>query len=678
MTEPPHDTWQALELIRDPRTSRPRHASPLHKTVANIVHDAVQTYDCRPITYLSLPGVTRQRTLLRAGSPPTTPSPPLQDVDTSAVTPETQTLAALADADTADDIGLAIVDVDTSPIGRTSAFTQRLLAEEPTAPASFSTTPPALASVLESMEGRPHAFSVVADQGPAGGLELAVRLADFTPTTQIASRDAFAQTQPGSLSDTIDAPGLFTNWELPAENGWTRRVEDRLRADRPVFRQTNHSRYTDVPTKQALAVTAAADEYAQLWTQAPADPLAGVYEQYGGTGRLTAAAGQLPAMYPVGSRLYPDSVWTDVDGRAPIRVSLVTPVAVPHGLTMTDTDPTAHATKTTPEMDGEFASAFEQSVRRWCLERGETLTARPASPQGVAFQRTAADGTRTLAYLSAGDALQPGRLLAAVWHAHHEAGLSGISVFAPSQTRAEQAATILGRPFKPTPPETLTTLYPQPTPLSGPKGVAVRSREHPVEQWVVAPNNELRCIIDGTVVASAPLTAPLATVAEQFVCVSTDGKPVTVTYPDGATTTYERRETVNEMATPIQAPARPVHLATGRETATVYAKDGPNFTGIRHPPTTSPLTNRSPDDVVTAFWETYTIPDDAATLHMQTTLPEVVSYARHQSDRPARPPGWVHLQRRHENTASTHTPQMRTTIEGRTLRYTPLARDNCD
>jgi hypothetical protein len=132
------------------------------------------------------------------------------------------------------------------------------------------------------------------------------------------------------------------------------------------------------------------------------------------------------------------------------------------------------------------------------------------------------------------------------------------------------------------------------------------------------------------------------------------------------------------MATPIQAPARPVHLATGRETATVYAKDGPNFTGIRHPPTTSPLSNRSPDDIVTAFWETYTIPHDAGTLHMQTTLPEVVSYARHQSDRLARPPGWVHLQRRHDTTASPRSTPSGTTIDGRALRYTPLARNNRD
>jgi hypothetical protein len=678
MTETPHQTWQALELIRDPRTSRPRHASPLHKTVANIVHDAVRTYDCGPITYLSLPGVTRQRTLLRAGSPPTTPPPPLQDIDTSDVTPETQTLAGLADADTAGDIGLAVVDVETAPVGRTYAFTQRLLAEKPTALASFSTTPPALAPVLEAMSDQPHAFSVVADQGPDGDIELAIRLVDFTPASQITSRDAFAQTQPGTLSDTIDAPNLVTNWELPAENGWTRRVEDRLRADRPVLRQTYHSRCIDTPTKQALTVTTAADEYAQLWKQTPVDPLAGVYAQYGVTGRLTATGGQLPALYPVVSRLYQDSVWTHVDGRAPIQVTLVTPVAIPHGLTMTDTDPTTHATKTTPETDSEAMSAFEQSVRRWCLERGETLTARPASPSGVAFQRTAADGTRTLAYLSAGDSLQPGRLLAAVWRAHHETGVSGVSVFAPSQTRATQAATVLGRPFKPTPPETLTTLYPQPTPLSGSKGVAVRSREHPVERWVLTPNNELRCIIDGTVIASAPLTAPLATVAEQFVCVSADGESATVTYPDGATTTDERRETVNAMATPIQAPARPVHLATGRETATVYVQDGPNFTDIRSPSTTSLLSNRHRDDVATTFWETYTMPDDSGTLHMQTTLPEVVSYARHQSDRPVRPPGWVHLRRLHDTTPPTRTTQLRTTIEGRTLRYTPLARTDHD
>lgn len=678
MTEPTDHTWQALEFVHDPRTSRPRHAAPLHKTVASIVHNAVWTHDCGPVTYLSLPGVTRQRTLLRAGSPPATPPPLLQDVDTSNVTPGVQTLAGLADSETAEDIGLAVVDVETAPIGQTPAHTQRLVATDATAPASFSTTPPALAPVLESVGTRPHAFSVVADRGSDGRTELAIRLVDFTPTNQIASRDAVAQTHPGSLNDTIDAPDLYTNWELPEQNGWTRRIEDRLGADQQLLRQTIQSRHTDAPTKQALTVTASAKEYAQLWKRAPADPLARVYERCGVTGRLTAAPAQLPAMYPVIGRLYSNSVWNHVDGRAPIQVTLVTPVAVPPSMTMTDTDPTAHAPKTTPEANGESVSAFEQAVRRWCLERGETLTAIPSPPPGVAFQRTAADGTQTLAYLASGNSLEPGQLLAAVWDAHHESGVSGVSVFAPSHTRARQAATILGRPFKSASPETLTTLYRQPTPLSCARGVAVRSREHPVERWVLAPDNELRCVTDGTVIARAPVTAPLATVAEQFACVSTDGKPITVTRPDGATTTYDSREAVTSVVTPIQAPARPVHLAMGRETATVFAQDGPNFTGVRYPTTASNLSNRSRDDIATAFWQTYTLSDASRTLHMQATKPEIVSYARHQSDWPARPPGWFHLQKLHADTPSARDTQTRTSIEGRTLRYTPLARNDLD
>lgn len=669
-------TWQALEIVRDPRASRPRHATALQTTLATIVHNAIWTYDCGPVTYLSLPGVTRQRTLLRAGTPSDRSPPPLAEVDTSDIAPGTQTLAALADQHTAGDIGLAIADVETAPVGQTSAYTQRLLAADASAPDSFSTTPPALAPVLDSVSSQPHAFSVVAERGSDDQIELAIRLVEFPPARQIYSRKRLAQTEPGSLSNVIDAHNLLTNWDLPARAGWTQRHEDRLATDRPLLRQSRHSRFTDTPTKQALAQTASFHEYSQLWPRVPADPLERVYTNCGATGRLTATTSQLPAVYPVVGRLYPTSVWEQVDGRAPIRITPVTTIAVPHGMSIAETDPTAHATRSTPV--SEPTSTFEQAVRRWCLEHGETIASVETAPPGGAFLRTAADGTRTLAYLATTESLAPGRLLAAVWWAYHESTVAGVSVFAPSQARATAAATIIGRPFKPASPDALTELYRQPTTLSSGETVAVRPLELPPERWRLTPDNDLRCVIDGTVVARGALTAPLETFLKQVTRVTPTDEQITLTYPDGSTRTYESRDAVQDVAAPLRAPARPVHLAMGRESASVFAQDGPNFTGVRYPPTARALSNRDRQAIATAFWETYTVPDTTSTLQRQTIRPEIVSYARHQTDRPARPPGWVQLREQYGDTSSVFSSNVSISIEGRRLRYTPPARDDCE
>ena len=669
-------TWQALEIVRDPRVSRPRHATTLQTTLATIVNDAIRTYECGPITYLSLPGVARQRTLLRASTPPNRSPPPLPAVDTSDVTPGTQTLAALAEQHTAGDIGLAITDVDTAPIGQTRAYTQRLLTTDASAPGAFSTTPPALAPVFDSVSSQPHAFSVVAERGSDDQIELAIRLAAFSPARQIYSRKRLAETTPGSLSDVIDAPNLLTNWDLPARAGWTQQHDDRLATDRPLLRQRRHSRLTDAPTKQALAQTASADEYAQLWPQTPTDPLERVYTNFGVTGQLTATTDQLPAVYPMVSRLYSTSVWEQVDGRAPIRITPVTTITVPHGMSIAETDPTAHATRSTPV--SETTSTFEQAVRRWCLEQGDTIASVETAPSGGAFRRTTADGTQTLAYLATTESLAPGRLLAAVWWAHHNSTVAGVSVFAPSQARATAAATIIGRPFKPASPDALTELYRQPTTLSNGETVAIRPLELPPAQWQLTPDNDLRCVIDGTVVARGSLTAPLETFLEQVTRVTpTDGQ-VTLTHPDGSTQTYESRDAVRDVAAPLRPPARPVHLAMGRESASVFAQDGPNFTGVRYPPTASTLSNRDRDAIATAFWETYTVPDATATLQRQSTRPEVVSYARHQTDRPARPPGWIQLRDQYGDTSSAFPSNVSIRIDGRRLRYTPPARDDLE
>jgi len=97
---------------------------------------------------------------------------------------------------------------------------------------------------------------------------------------------------------------------------------------------------------------------------------------------------------------------------------------------------------------------------------------------------------------------------------------------------------------------------------------------------------------------------------------------------------------------------------------------------MRYLPTARDVSNRSRDAIATAFWETYTIPDETSTLQWQTTQPEIVSYARHQTDRPARPPGWFQLHDQYGDTPAMSLSHSSAGINNRRLRYTPPARDD--
>ena len=173
MTDP---TWQAIELAVDPRHPRPRHAPPLSTVVAEIVHTALWTHDCGPVSYLSLPGVLRHRTLLWAGSAPADPLS-VSGVECADLTDATATLGQLAVNASEATIGVSIVEIDPRPLGETSAFTERLLATEPTALTATTTREPSLVSLLAAASDYPQALSVVAERG-TDTTELAVRRVD--------------------------------------------------------------------------------------------------------------------------------------------------------------------------------------------------------------------------------------------------------------------------------------------------------------------------------------------------------------------------------------------------------------------------------------------------------------------------------------------------------------------
>ena len=640
---PSDRTWQALEFVVDEQAPRPSYATPIHKSLAKVVYEAVSAYDCGPVTSLSIPGVTRQRTLLRASTSPASPPslPDFPPIDTAEITDATKILAALAYPACSDHVGLGIVTVDTEPIGQTSAHTQRLLANASTPSTTLSTTSPPFEELLAATSSRPHALSVVVDRGTDDRIELSIRFVDFSPDAQVSTRDALArirENSPVSISDYVDWYMAMTNWDLPEENGWEWCSERRLPGEsRELLRKKFSTCRTDWAANRALSLALSNREYHQVFKRSPADVLAGAYTSLGMTGQFTPEAEQLPAFYPVTSRSYSQSVWQPIPARAPVRITLVEPVYLPESMSVVNTDPTETARKYRPTTEGDEYSAFETAVRRWCLERGEHIRNSECTIAAVPFERVTTDETRMLAYLSE-ESPHPGTLIAATWHAHHDPTLDGVTVFTVSKSSATKAIETLLQPFKGQLDSTTvpkTELYRTTTALRSESKIAVRPVDTPAEQWALTPDNELQCLINDTVV-SGSLAEPLETFLVTLPYVSYIDETIMLTQPaKGETTPFESPEAVQAVTTPIQQPARPAHLATGLETATVFYQDGLNFK--QHRITASWDREQRlvrEDAAATIFLNQYTVGVPDATLPTAAAIPEFVSFLRHQTDEP--------------------------------------------
>jgi len=661
-------TWQAIELAVDPRHPRPRHAPSLSTVVAAIVHAAVWTHDCGPISYLSLPGVLRHRTLLWAGSSPDEPLS-LSGVDCDPITDATATLAHLAVNASEASIGVNIVDIDPRPLGRTSAFTERLLATTPTALTATATRDPSLAPLLAAAGDHPQALSVVADRG-TDATELAVRRVDFTPSVQITDRDTLTDTLPSPMSAQLDSPDTLTNWELLSKHGWEDTLIESLPTNPTVVRQSYTTSATDTEPNRALAVAGSTAEYAQLWTRSPSDPLAADYQALDATGRLTATASTLPAFFPVETRLYETSCWEQVEYRGPLQITPVTPVVVPPGMRLAEADPTVQASRR-PAVIDDITDPFAQTVVRWCLEHGETITAVESRSPAVSFHRTTVEGKTTLVYLPVGESIHPGRLLAAVWDAYADPAVAGVTVFTQSLATAQEATTVLARPFKP-PTGPVTTLYQQPRSLADAVGTAVCDVECAPETWEVTPTNELGCFVDGDCLIRGQVTDSLETLASQCRRVAATATEANIHHPDGTTTAIDR-EIARATLRPLSAPARPAHLAMGREAATVFVQDGTGFQDSRWPAADGAVRSPDRDGFMTAFRDTYTVSDPDATLPYRVGLPEMVSYGRHYADQPPHPLGWVAFAKRYRKQRG-RSPVSSGPLAGLRLRYMPPAR----
>ncbi|WP_436903592.1 hypothetical protein [Halovenus halobia] len=506
----------------------------------------------------------------------------------------------------------------------------------------MSTTSPPLAELLAAATQRPHALSVVATRGADGTTEIVVRFVDFSLGAQTYSRDTLAQAwtdPPLSIGDVFEQHPTMTTCELLEEGGWQQATESRLSGEaQPLLRKIYAARRNDWAANRALALARSSEEYAQMFRRAPADPLATQYESINATGQLTPGTEQLPGLYPVSTHSYPQSVWRDLPGRSSIQISPVGPVHVPETMSVAETDPTVAASRQTPTGVLGECSDFTTDVARWCLERGKTVRPAKSDARVSPFEWTTPHWTNTLAYPVADAPLQRGQLIAATWQTHHDPTVDGVTVFTATQSLAQKAVRTILQPFKESAESmpTGTVLYRQNRALEANAKVAVRPVESSPERWVGIPDNELRCIVDGTVMASGDLTGSLETMLAQLPHVTRTGDTITLTQPaTDETRTFESRKEVQEVVTPIREPARPAHLATGLETATVRTQDGVNFKEYRR---TASWDHQQSTFREAAAAETFldqytvTVPDE--TLSVAAIVPEFLSYLRHQTDEP--------------------------------------------
>jgi len=637
--------WHALEIVDTDQTTTPSYAEPPHRAIASVVYEALWSYDCGPITFLSLPGITRQRTLLRAGSAPRTdtPLPEVPTITADAVTNADKLLAKLAVKRVSEHVGLSIVEVDTTPVGTASATTYRLVVPSNLSVNTPSTSPPALRKVFETVRSTPHALSVVAERGDDGKTEVSIRLVDFTPKAQLETRDELAASRTDPSAAATILPEIFgkttlTNYGLPEQYDWDIRSEPYRLTDQPVFRKELAAHRNDTQAELAMTLARSHKEYTEVFRRTPTDPLAARYTSLGLRSRLTVDSERLPAFFPVGTQMYAQSVWRRLPGRTTVRINPLVAVQVPETMTTRKTDPTANGKRqTTLPSASSDVSTFESTVSRWCLQRGDQLEALDLEIDNVPFVRVRPDGSRLLVYVIPTDEFVPGELVAASRHALQTADYDGLSVFAARDSQAEKAFETVVYPFRRT-TFAETELYRQPRSIHSNNRIAVRPTDTPPERWVITHGTNLECRIDGTTVATCEYTAPVESLIEQLPRAITDGRRYVVRYPtDRDSTGFSTPEEFHAAFTPIFHPARPGSVASLLDSTTVFRQVGSNSnfseTRISASWDDRRLLEREPAGKQ-KFMAAYTTYDRNSTIPFSSFVFELATYLRYQTDEP--------------------------------------------
>lgn len=512
-----------------------------------------------------------------------------------------------------DRLGVEIVQVDPTPLGRTPTLTTRLLLSASASTPltigrdqSYSHFATYLDALIE--QAVPHvARTVIAPAGP-DSYHVEQQVGLFDPTARSLSRRDLAHQLAAddgpSLAAHYDHDEVTSTW---AQLASTWRQRDGLPAQSAAA-STIVSQTADYDLATTLyALCTQSGEYQRLLgTLGDPAGLAARYQQLEYSPTLTVDADSLPAMLgflwgydapcwdhqhdfdrrPPSLRplaLLRSAPGTDETGGHSPRLSggvaSTEPSWTPTDVSATDwpsasVDPTGEAP--------DEPTVTERAIKRF-REHGDSLSVagdRFGDIPAVSWCRTPPSGESSAVVIDGDGTVPPGELVAA---GSHGAPAYGVTVVTRSQDAAERAARILQTPFVST-DETETALYPRRTSWWARQGLVAVLPRSCSSRWTVDPAGTVRLRAGSDVVARGSIwDGSLAPVRLD----SDAANPLRWVDPAASLPTYSSdgtlqthhadRETLRDQYQSVPLPAVPAYRWWGaRATILVLADDGPS------------------------------------------------------------------------------------------------------
>lgn len=514
--------------------------------------------------------------------------------------------------------GVEIVQVDTTPLGRTPTLTTRLLASS-TSPLAISQDSPhgGLAIYLDALTEQqiPHVSrTIIAPAGP-DTYHIEQQVGQFDPAARSLSRADLAEhmrneTGP-ALATQYDTDAVTSTWEQLRDEKWEIKEPLRQPRCRPTLRRQN--RDDDAAIALYKLCTRNTDYQRLLGTLGDVSPLARRYGRLEQTPTLEVTANSLSAMLGLVWRRH-FRCWETQDD-CPRRPPILEPLALirsPRGTDPTDghnprvpvgnesatelwvpeqatVDDWPRFTSTPSPTPGPQGDTGSRAMRRLC-EYGasigtpsEASTGRPGEPFAttpwVSAIHEAVHGNPSALVIDSSGDIPPGELIAA---ASHGAPTHTITVVTETESAAERAATILQTPFIDV-DGSETVLYHRNACHWLTEKFVVAVPHSASVRWTIDPSGTVRLYINDELAAkgdvydgSLGLISSAADLATPMWIID-PGPPATVYGLDGEV--YDRVADKDAVATQyrsIPLPAVPgARWWTARATCIVLGADGP-------------------------------------------------------------------------------------------------------
>lgn len=640
--------------VSDPNA---RISGSIGDLLAGVIDDILRSAqsELAAIDLLCYRGRTHQEYLLRAcpatdataaTALPIVAGPSFETIHADVPDPTTLTtrFGSLVATHLIDRLGVEIVQVDPTPLGRTPTLTTRLLASASASTPltidrerSYSQFATYLDTLIE--QAVPHvARTVIAPAGPESyHVEQQVGL--FDPTARsLSRRDLAQQLADGggpSLAAHYDHDDVTSTWEQLAAT-WRQQqwVPSQSAEASTIVSQTSDH---DLATTLFALCTQSGEYQRLLGTLGDPSGLAARYQQLEYTPTLTVDTESLPAMLgfvwgydapcweqqhdfdrrPPTLRpltLLRSAPGTDETGghspRGPAGVASTEPCWTPTHASATDW-PSASVAHTEDAPDQPTVT--QRAIKR-LREHGDSLSVaddRFGDVPAVSWCRTAPSGAASAVVIDADGSLPPGELVAAGSHGAPE---HGVTVVTASHDAAERAARILQTPFV-SADGTATELYPRRTSWWATQGLVAVLPRSCSYRWTIDPAGTVRLSVAGDVVARGSVwdgsLAPirLADDADNPLRWVDPAVSLPMYTSDGSfQAQHADRETLRDQYQSVPLPAVPAYRWWGaRATILVLADDGPSvYEPLRELDTWSDAF----EQLVSAFLATYTCSAD--------------------------------------------------------------------